>query len=70
MLYELGGNILIVIILSVLRISHYLDWVSQKLAEVWHITFNFVIKRKRERMRERARERERERETSSNKLST
>lgn len=51
MLYELGRNTLIVIILGVLKLSHYLDWISKRSAEVSDITCTFVINRKRDKER-------------------
>lgn len=58
MLYEIGGNTAIGIILGVLKIIYYLDWVSQRSYKVWDMTCTFAMKRK-ERMRKRDREKER-----------
>lgn len=45
-LFKLGRNTSIVIILGILSIRHYLDWISQRSAEVWGMSGTFVIKRK------------------------
>lgn len=61
-LYELFRDTAVAVILVVLRVTHYLDWISQRSAEVWDITCAFVIKTMRG---ERDRDRERGERSSS-----